>query len=274
MNKVYEIVTDKIIKELEAGNIPWSKPWKSSHDRPKNLVSKKAYQGINTILLGMEGYKSPWWLTYKQAAKLGGNVKKGSKGAMVVFYKIYDKKKKDSDDTDRIPVLRYYKVFNSQQCEGLNLPPEPEPPTFNPIDKAESIIAHCPDKPLVEFGFNHACYIPSEDKIQLPEKTAFNSNDEFYSTFFHELVHSTKHESRLNRNHKTVSNFGSLDYSFEELVAEIGNSFLCSESGIEKTFKNSVAYIKGWLKVLKDDSKMVLSAAGKAEKAANYILNK
>ena len=273
MNKVYEIVTDKIIKELESGNIPWNKPWSSSNQKPINLVSKKHYQGINTILLGLKGFKSPYWLTYKQAKQVGGNVKKGSKGTMVVFYKIYDKKKKDSNETDSIPVLRYYKVFNAQQCEGLTLPEQPEPVAFDPIDKAESIIAKYNDKPIVEFGYNRACYIPGEDKIQLPEKTDFNSNDEFYSTYFHELVHSTKHESRLNRNHKTTSNSGSIEYSIEELVAEIGNSFLCSESGIEKTFKNSVAYIQNWLKVLKNDSKMVLSAASKADKAVKYILS-
>ena len=274
MNQVYDLITNQIIEELQKGKVPWNRPWNTSGNKPKNLISGKDYQGINTVLLGMKNFSSPYWLTFKQCKKLNGQVKKGSKGSMVVFYTLYDKKNVKTDETDVIPVLRYYKVFNVMQCEGLSLPDKPTAIEFNPIDKAESIINNYKDKPIIEHGFNRACYIPSKDKIELPDKTQFKSTQEYYSTCFHEMVHSTKHETRLNRNCNKISNFGSIDYSYEELVAEIGNSFLCNEARIENTFKNSIAYIQNWLQVLKNDNRMIISCASKAEKATNYILNK
>ena len=150
MNQVYDLITNQIIEELQKGKVPWNRPWNTSGNKPKNLISGKDYQGINTVLLGMKNFSSPYWLTFKQCKKLNGQVKKGSKGSMVVFYTLYDKKNVQTDETDVIPVLRYYKVFNVMQCEGLALPDKPKAIEFKPIDKAESIINSYKDKPIIE----------------------------------------------------------------------------------------------------------------------------
>lgn len=269
---VYEIVTSRIIAELEAGVIPWRKPWQT--EAPKNLSSGKAYRGINIFLLGLRGYTSPWWLTYQQALQRGGHVRKGEKGSPVVFWKWNAREVEDADGEKRkesSPILRYYTVFNVEQCEGIAAPVASRPPV-NPIQAAEGLCKGMPNPPSREQS-DQAAYSPSRDAVLMPAMGSFESAESFYSTLFHELTHSTGHASRLARPHiMEVAYFGSEDYSREELVAEMGASMLCGVAGIEsRTVSNSAAYIQSWLRVLKGDSRLVVVAAAQAQKAADYI---
>jgi antirestriction protein ArdC len=272
MATVYEIVTGKIIEQLERGVAPWQKPWHL--EAPKNLCSGKAYRGINVLLLGMRGYASPWWLTFQQARERGGHVRKGEHGTLIVFWK-WPQQAEATDATDdtrqaAAPLLRYYTTFNSEQCDGIAVPASV--PTVNPIETAEAIAASMPNPPTYEQS-DKAAYAPARDTVYMPARQSFDTAEGFYSTRFHEMTHSTGHTSRLNRqNVMQISYFGSENYSREELVAEMGAAMLCAVSGIEaQTVHNSAAYIQNWLRVLKGDARMVVMAASQAQKAADYI---
>ena len=284
MVNVYEIITDQIISQLEKGVVPWHKPWNSAGVEPTNLVSKKAYRGINTFLLNAMSYSSPYWLTYNQCTEMGGHVNKGEKSSMVVFYKLntYSQEGEGGEITEKhIQFLRYYNVFNIEQCEL----PEGKSPTMTTrpevpiIEACEKIVHSMPLKPEVKHGGSRACYFPFLDYINMPRKDFFDGSEEYYSTLFHELTHSTGHTKRVGR--KNVegagdwSAFGSAPYAQEELVAEMGAAFLCGHAGIvNKTVDNSAAYIGSWLRKLKNDKKMVIYAASQAQKAADFVLNK
>lgn len=278
---VYGLVTERIVELLEQGVIPWRKPWQPEAGEHRNLISKKAYRGINVFLLGALGYGSPYWLTYKQAQQLGGCVKKGEKGTTVVFWKWLDKKEED-DSGDlkqvKIPMLRYYTVFNVEQTEGIpeeKIPAveECEENTIQPIEAAAALIDGMPQRPEIGHGGNRAFYSPSRDRVQLPNMEQFDMVEEYYCAAFHELAHATGHSSRLDRKEVTGCNpFSSEDYSKEELVAEMTAAYLCGVTGIEQsTLENSAAYIQGWLKQLKDDRKLVIHAAAAGQKAADFI---
>lgn len=281
---IYQTVSDRIIQLLEAGTCPWKRSWSACSGMPRNLVSKKLYRGIKTFLLSASPYTSPYWVTYKQAQALGGNVKKGVKSTAVVFWKWIDKKDAEGVDTeeinitDKVPLLRYYNVFNIDQVEGMTAPPSPETIAnpFTLIEMADQIIAGMPHRPDIRHGGNEACYGPVLDYVKLPEPKAFQSPEEYYATAYHELVHSTGHASRVGRKGiLEFSYFGSHEYSKEELVAEMGAAFLCGVAGIENgTIENSAAYIAGWLKGLKNDKKLLVQAAAQGQKAADYILNR
>lgn len=276
---VYQMVTDNIIAMLEKGDIPWQKGWTGI--TPTNLISKKPYRGINTLLLGCQGYGNPFWLTYRQATGKGGHVKKGKKGTLIVFWKTRQLKQHDDPDTDEnkstIPLLRYYKVFNVEQCEGV------EYPSYNkhdndPIKQCENVVAGYQDCPEIKPDLSRTYYSPTDDFIGIPLINQFSSSGEYYSTLFHELTHSTGHKNRLGRDTVTTNHtFGSEDYSKEELIAEMGASFLCAHAGIDhqKTVtENQAGYIQGWLKRLNNDRRLVIQAASKAQKAVDYILKK
>lgn len=269
--KTQEIITGKIIAELEKGKIPWQKPWNAGQI---NLVSKKAYTGINPLLLSIEaenkGYKSPYWLTFNQIKKLNGKLVKGSKACQVVFWLVKESEEEEGKKARKSFILRYYNVFNTDCVEGLTLPETNTPAV---ILEAEEIIKNFKDCPKLTEGGNSAFYSPSSDTVNLPTRNSFDSEEGYYSTFFHELIHSTGHESRLARHTSNEKhNFGSESYAKEELVAELGASFLVSKAGLELSIKNHAAYIQSWLKALKNDSRMIISAAGQAEKASSYIL--
>ena len=269
----YQIVTDRIISALETGTIPWRKPWNSS--MPMNVASKKAYRGINTMLLGLAGYSSPYWGTYKQWIALGGQVRKGEKSTPIVFWKFLQVEDKKTKKDKKVPLLRYYNVFNCDQIdfmEGFSAPSNGDKLEFSPIEACEAIIAGYTNKPNVETG-DKACYIPLLDSIKMPSKESFHSIPEWYSTLFHEFTHSTGHTSRLNRDGiMQFDEFGSDRYSKEELIAELGSAFICFETGIgEYTLTNSEAYIAGWLKVLKGDKKLVTMASASAQKAVDHM---
>ena len=274
--KVYEIITSRIIEKLETGIIPWHRPWHSVEGMPKNLITKKEYRGINVFLLAMQRYESPYWLSFKQARDLGGNVKKDEKGTPVVFWNWLNQVD-DEGNEKNIPFMRYYTVYNVAQCGNIDESKIPAIPSvhndFDHIAECEAIIAAMPDCPEIQQGKQRASYNPLSDIISMPRFDSFDTAEEYYSTLFHEAIHATGSEKRLNRLNINISSFGNEEYSKEELVAEMGAAFLCGFAGIENiTINNSVAYIQGWLKALKDDKKLVIMAAAQAQKAADYIL--
>ena len=276
---LYQVVTEKIIREIEKGEIPWRKPWLSGGALPRNFVSKKAYRGINIWLLCLEGRLNPYFVTFKQCQDLGGKVKKGEKGTLVVFWKWIEKsEQKENGEVQlkKIPLLRYYHVFSAEQCEGLpkEAYPEEKQIDFSPIAACEKIIAGYRDCPEVKYEKPQAWYSPTLDCINLPRKESFESIPSFYAAAYHEFIHSTGHPKRLNRSGITdTAPFGSPLYSKEELIAELGASFLCGVAGIELyTLANSAAYLQGWLKALKADKKLLIHAAGQAQKAVSYVL--
>jgi antirestriction protein ArdC len=279
---VYEIITGKIIEKLEQGTAPWTRPW-SGGQLPRNLVTGKTYRGINLFLLNMANYASPYWLTYRQCQEKGGQVKKGERSSQVVFWQLPEKGAKEQDDEGeegtgrKAPLLRYYCVFNAEQCDGLDIPQlEQEAREFSPLEACEALIHGMPaNSPEIRHNEQKAYYVPSMDYVNMPKPETFRSSEEYYSTLFHELTHSTGHSSRLSRKGITVHNgFGSADYGKEELVAEMGAAFLCGCTGIENLIDNSSAYIAGWLKAIREDKKIVITAAAAAQKAVDYILNK
>jgi antirestriction protein ArdC len=205
-------------------------------------------------------------------------VKKGEQGHMVVYYGTAELEDRETGDPKVVPFLKYYKVFNVAQCEGLTVPvvdESAEEAEFLPVDQAEAIFNAMPQRPQVNFGGNRAYYSPSLDYVQMPVKESFDSPDTYYNTLFHELAHSTGHTDRLARKGVTeASYFGSHEYSKEELVAEMAASFLSAESGIESTLENSVAYLQSWMRALKNDKTMLVRAASMAQKASDFILSR
>ena len=272
---VYEIITDRIIEKLEKGTAPWCKPW-TGGEMPRNLVTGKVYRGINLFLLNMANYTSPYWLTFNQCREKGGHVKAGAKATPIVFWNMSKIKDDETDEEKKIPLLRYYNVFNAEQCEGLNIPQlEQEAREFAPIEVCMMTIAAMPKAPRIQHEQPKAYYVPSMDYVNMPKPESFKSAEDYYSVLFHELTHSTGHASRLNRKGINVNNgFGSSDYGKEELIAEMGAAFLCGCTGIEnRTLDNSASYVAGWLKAIKEDKKIVTTAAAAAQKAADFILN-
>lgn len=280
MNKsVYEMVTDRIIDQLENGVIPWEKPWTGVRSGAFNRVSKKSYSLLNQMILKHDGE----YATFKQWSDLGGHVRKGEKSEIVCFWKIQpieEEKEDGTKEVKQIPLLRYYNVFHISQVDGIEPLPKEELHDIEPIEKADQILNDYWTKEHIKVEHikgNKAFYSPTLDMIRLPLFEQFTSNNEYYSTAFHESVHSTMKESRCNRAEERKSKlvaFGSEEYSKEELVAELGSATILNMIGIEtsKSFRNSSAYIQNWLSVLKNDVKFIVLASSKAEKAVKYIL--
>lgn len=276
---VYELVTNRIIEQLENNIVPWEKPWSGTLDRAFNRVSKKPYSILNQMLLKYNGE----YATFKQWQELGGHIRKAEKSEIIVFWKMYPIKEKQDDGTEiikTIPLLKYINVFHISQVDGVEPLKQKVTHDIEPIDKAEKILNDYWNRENITIEHvkgDKAFYSPMFDKIQLPLFEQFKQSEEYYSTAFHESVHSTMKTSRCNRQEdrkgKVVS-FGSEEYSKEELVAEVGSAQLMNIVGIEttKSFRNSTAYIQSWLKVLRNDNKFIVSASSKAEKAVNYIL--
>jgi antirestriction protein ArdC len=280
--KIYEMISERIMEMLQQDIVPWKKSWNAQTNYPKNLISKKPYKGVNVFMLACQQYDSPWWLTYKQATDLGGHVKRGMKSTPVIFWKWLDRigvadADSENHSNGKIPLLRFYQVFHVSQTEGITIPePEETHNHFDPIAKAEELITNMPLRPDIRHGGNRAYYSVALDYIQLPFLHTFDSPEEYACVKFHECIHAVGSEKRLNRKSLTeISGFGSHEYSKEELVAEMGAAFLCGMSGIEQvTIENSAAYIRGWLKALKNDKTMCVMAAAQGQKAADYIINK
>jgi antirestriction protein ArdC len=275
-NHAYERITDRITALLEQGTVPWHKPWKASTGWPRNLVTKKPYRGINVLLLHCMMYESPCWLTLRQANVLGGTVKKGEKACPVVFWKRLTVEEKDDSEKRQIPLLRYYSVFNLAQCDGLKNGAAPNGAEPVASAKPEEIVANMPQRPTIKDGFTRAFYSLREDYVGMPVQERFTGNEDYHATLFHELVHSTGHESRLNRSTlNEQAGYGSDPYCKEELIAEIGAAFLCGHGEIaERTLDNSAAYVAEWLKRMKDDKKLIVHAAAQAQRAADFVLGR
>ncbi len=282
------MITDRVVEKLEEGVIPWRKTWNvPAGETPKNYEGKE-YRGINAFLLSvLSGFESNYFFTFNQVKKMGGTVKKGSTSFPIVFWtKSYKKKKKNEITgeqetliltTDQ-PLLKKYRVFNLEQTEGIEAPEE-ENKNFNPtefkaIDCAAKIVEEWKEKPSINHGAYNPSYFPESDRIRMPHPTQFENAEEYYTILFHEMTHSTGHSTRLKRREVMKQfNFGSHEYSKEELVAEFGSLFLSSQGGIsEQVEGNSIAYISGWLEVLRNNKTWLLQASQKAQKATDLIL--
>lgn len=265
---LYQTITDQIIKKLEEGTVPWRKPYQSSG--AVSWHTQKPYRGINAIMLDDGEYA-----TFNQIRAAGGKVKKGEKSQLVIFWKLIEKED-DDGEKKTIPLMRYYRVFEiNSQVEGLKSKRETKKFKHKPIEAAEEIVKNY-QEPKYKFERAGAFYNPSEDLINIPPKEDFYDINEYYSTMFHEMAHSTGHKDRLNREGITnMATFGSETYSKEELVAEITASLLCGETGIiNRTIENTTAYIQSWLRVLKNDKRLIVSASQQAQKAADYIMGR
>ena len=277
---VYDIVTQKILDAMSTGTVPWRKCWQTNGIKPCNAETGREYSGGNMFLLSMLPYAIPAFLTFNQIKKAGARIKDGQeKKHFPVFYWKWLERTNDKGKIESFPMLRYFLTWNVEQLEGYELPKKikaniPEGFTHDPIEAAENIVDNYEARPQLTIGrFNVACYYPATDTITVPELAQYSDKNEYYATLFHELAHSTGHQTRLNR--KEITDpimFGSHDYSLEELVAELTSAFLCAESGIDNTIGNSAAYIKGWHSKLASDPKMFWTAAGRAQKAAQHIL--
>jgi antirestriction protein ArdC len=278
---VYQIVTDRIIDRLALGEVPWintrTKPLLSA----RSATTGKQYRGINAFLLSNTAQStSAYWITYKTAAAMKGQVKKGSKSELCVFWKRLKFEDPDaqpgeiSSRSKEIPMIRYYNVFNLAQVEGIADPLLDAVDIPDPIAKADELIAGFAGKPEVIFGSaGKAFYSPALDQVVMPQQSSFSSSAQFYRTYFHELVHATGAKSRLDRFDATPSE--GADYGLEELVAEMGAAMLLAECGIfEETFEKNASYCQHWINALKGDSKLIVKAAGKAQKAVDLILGR
>lgn len=281
---VYQRVTNRIIEMLEAGVRPWHKPWDAEHaagriTRPLRH-NGTPYNGINILMLwdsAMEqGFACPIWLTFKQAKELGGHVKKGQKGSPVAYASTFKKEEQTEDGQGverEIPFLKQYSVFNAEQCDGLpehfyatKKAPNTE---IEPIEGAKAFFDSTGAK--IEEGGNRACYVEAHDLIRMPRIEAFDSAESHAATLAHEMVHWTKHPSRLDRD-LGRKKWGDAGYAMEELVAEMGSAFVCADLAITPAVRTDHAdYIGHWLEVLKENTRAVFTAASMASKAVEFL---
>ena len=275
---VHEIITQRIVKRIEEGTAPWQQQWMCA-DMPANLVTKREYSGVNCFL-AFNPYASRWYLTLKQANALGATIKKGEHGHIVVFWQMKERTDLKTKEKKKSFLLKYYTVFNTEQCEGI--PADKIPPVASPrvIDAAAEVIAAvkdwAPSAPKVtRMNTNRACYNPRTDEVTLPNAAQFTSAEASYSVAFHELAHASGHKDRLNR--KGIVEFdkhGTDQYAFEELVAELCSAFVCGRTGIanDAVIENSASYLKMWASKLKENTRWIVLAGSQASKAADYIL--
>jgi len=281
---VHRIVTERMIAALERGTVPWRKPWQAAAGQPRSMSTGQPYRGVNVFLLATtaaeDGYGSPFWGTYRQIGDLGGQVRKGERSTLVVFWKQAQVDHRDPRTGEltvtSLPVLRYYRVFNAAQADDLPDRFYPAPGDHSEIRKPQAgldgYLARGPK--LVHVAGDRADYHPATDIIRLPLRAQFRSADGYYATAFHEAGHSTGHPSRLNRpGIAAFDHFGSGKYAREELVAQMTSSFLCARTGIDNPaiFDNSASYIANWLTALNNDNRLVITAAAQAQRACNVI---
>jgi antirestriction protein ArdC len=278
-----QTITDAIIARLEAGTRPWKKPWTGQAGQRPLRSCGTAYRGANIFWLWMVadimGYASPFWMTYRQASLLGGQVRRGEKSTIAIFYKAYGKELQDpatgEATTEARRVLKSFRVFNADQVDGLAESFYPKPPPRGPVasaDRIAELTAFFDRIPAVtRHGGDRAFYSPVGDYIQLPPPEAFLDADRYGATRAHETAHWSGSEGRLNR--VFGARFGDESYAAEELVAELTSAILGAELGLPVDHLDSHAsYIAGWLRILKSDSRALLTIASKADEAATYLL--
>ena len=275
----YDQITARLLDLLEHGTIPWRKPWRGGI--PANLFTKKEYRGINTLMLGWAKFASPYWATERQIEDRGGFVKVDAMDSpsTIFFTKLYRYNKWNARGyaaSDMKLIFRAYDVFNAEQTEGVERFWKTAQIHHEPISVAEELVQQMPERPIILVDLNSAHYSPRKDCVALPPSDRFPLLEEYYCTLFHELLHSTGHQRRLNRETLTeMARFGDHAYSEEELVAEIGAAMLCGLSGIEqKTLENSAGYIQHWSSKLGNDNRLILRAANQAQRACDFIRNK
>jgi antirestriction protein ArdC len=275
--KIYEIVNERIISLLEKGVAPWRMPWKTKKILAgRNLITKKPYTGCNFFSVNVQGYTSPFWGTYNQIQSKGGNVRQGEKGTPIIFWTTFSSKdQKEGEKAKEIPFLKMSYVFNLEQCENMKIEQEEDfqPKEHNSIESCENIISNYPlgMSEILHEG-QRACYNFNLDIIKMPPKGLFENIEDYYHTLFHESVHATGHKSRLNRSLNEIHAFGDPVYSHEELIAEMGASYLSAFSGIDcKIIDNSASYLSHWLHALRKDNKFLIRAASQAQKAVNFL---
>jgi len=280
---LYEEVTNRIVRELETGIVPWVQPWETSNATlglPRSAATRRHYSGINILILWdaviKHGFASQEWLTFRQALFLGGYVRKGEHGTVICYADNFipkderERARAEGDDPSAVPFLKRFTVFNVDQCDGLPaqiVPPPRLPSEFEPSPDADALIAATGAR-MVE-GAGQAFYHQGEDLIRIPSREAFVSAADFYGTAFHELGHWTAHPSRLARDLK--NRFGSDAYAREELIAELTSAFLCAEFGIVPKVRHT-DYLGHWLQILKFDARAIFHAASQASKACDFIL--
>ena len=275
---IAQIITDRIISELEKGATPWVKPWRTlkgmpGEGMPFNPASGTVYRGINHFWLGMQPFAMPYYVTFKQAQQLGGSVKAEQKGIPVVYWNVHRKETigdKGETVTSAYAFIKHYYVFNIEQCEGLTLPAMPEMPAveWDSCAAADDIVSRLNLAGGLTHAGDSAYFRPSTDAIVMPPMAAFDSRENYYATLLHESVHASGHDSRLKR--ITPARFGSENYAFEELVAELGAAMLCAKCGIDGDLRHA-GYIENWLQALRNDKKFILSASAKAQQAMDYL---
>ena len=295
-------ITERILGFLEQGIVPWRKPWNGGKaNAPRSVSTKKVYRGTNLAILGCAGYESPWWLTFGQAKKLGGQVRKGEKSFPIHYWKFHPPVDctgtpwdnsgcigdsctacKGTGKRTPFPSLFSFNVFSANQCDGLPekyypaIKDDDEVRDFTPVEACDEIIANYPSKPDIFHDQADSChYIPSKDEVHMVKPEYFVSDEEYYSTFFHELIHSTGHKSRLAREGVAKAHlFADHEYSKEELVAELGSTYLCAIAGIDRSsvIQNSASYIKSWSSKLAENEDWIVWAGSRSAKACDHIL--
>lgn len=277
---IYKTVTDRILKQLEAGVLPWRKSW--TLGLPRNLITGKEYRGINILMLNSAGFASPYWLTYRQAKQLGGHVRKGERATPVVYWKwrTPEELREIAEKTGKenlAPCVPFNSVvFNLEQVEGVPRPDDADQPPVSRLEIADQLLTVMPSKPeIAHDATTDPAYSPCRDRITLPHLSQFENAAEYYATLFHELAHSTGHAKRLDR-FRSVEGDRFARYSFEELVAEFGAAFLCAFAGIHHPVSEELqaSYIAGWARVFQNDQRIIVRAASAAQRAADYVRGK
>jgi antirestriction protein ArdC len=270
---VYQEVTDRIVAALEAGTVPWLRPWRDgkagSALEPFNAATGRAYNGINLLVLGTLPYAELGYLTFKQAQALGGSVRKGEKGVGVVYWQFDKRKDEVTGEVKVVPWAKMYTVFNAAQCEGLDRAKLKMPLAPVPGDTSVNVLAATAGA-VVRHGGDRAYYTASGDYIGMPSVEAFRSREGYQATLAHELVHWTGHERRCARTFG--KRFGDEAYAAEELVAEIGSAFICARLGVPLEGLQHPAYVANWLQVLKGDKRAIFTAASAAKKATGFLM--
>ncbi|WP_442577878.1 ArdC family protein [Mesorhizobium sp. ASY16-5R] len=279
VHDLYKTITDAVVKQLEDGVPPWVRPWKDERLKgvgmiPTNLVTGRLYSGSNILLLWMAahayGHSNLQYCTFAQANAEGMSVRKGSRSTTVMFTK-HMVRKDDGGEDKAQTVVKSYPVFHVSQLDNVPekfLQPQETVPQGLPEGSSPKVLLARNCGVTVQHGGNRACYIPSQDEVQMPTPKAFVDDDAYWQTLFHEFTHATAHEKRCGR--KLGRRFGDDQYAFEELVAELGSAFIGARVGISAGFR-SASYIDSWLKVLKGDSRAIFTAASYAGQASDYL---
>lgn len=280
-DQTYAAITGSLVTMIESsGTLPWERPWSQVGTDAPISVRGHVYRGINRVMLGMAaqvlGYSDPRWITFNQAKESGGHVRKGEKSLPCILFRPVERERPGEEEPDRFLVARTFRVFNVEQCDGLDLAriEQPDPHDWQPLEECERIVATMPARPAIRHQGGRAFYSPSADAVTMPERERFASPEGYYGVLFHELAHATGHESRLARDLSEIASFGDANYSREELVAEMASAFVCGTAGIDTppAERNHAAYLASWLRVLRADARALVTAAARASRAADWIL--